>query len=313
MQKIYYIIRRLLQTIPVLVIITILVFFGLRLIPGDPAVTILGDKASPQAIEAMHVRLGLNKPVVLQYVYFLKQILSLDFGTSIVMHRPVIDLFMERASVTIVYTMFAILFSVVLCVPLGYIAGMRHNRLSGHIIASSCLALLSLPEFWVGIIFLIIFAQKLQWFPIGGWGETWLEHIHSVILPAFTGALGSIALLVRNIQSGIIQVLQKDYVDFAKSKGLSGHLIRIRYVLKNVMVSSITLMAMRIAYMLGGSVVIETVFALPGLGKLLVDGVIGRDYPVVQATVLFFAVMVLLITLITDVCYSLIDPRVDLQ
>jgi peptide/nickel transport system permease protein len=313
MQQLSYVLKRFLQMIPVLLVITIVIFFGMRLIPGDPALLVLGEKATPQAIAAMRTKMGLDRPLLVQYFYFLRQVFTLDFGDSLVLHRSVSSLFADRAVITLTYTVMTALFTVALCLPLGYAAGMHNEKALGQGISASCLVLLSLPEFWVGILLLMLLGQRLGWFPVGGWGDSWPEHIHSMVLPALTGCIGSVALLVRNIQSGIVSVLRRDYVDFAKSKGLPAGTIRSRYVIKNVMISSVTLLAMRIAYMLGGSVVIETVFALPGLGKLLVDGVLGRDYPVVEGTVLLFAVIVLGITLVTDICYSLLDPRVKLQ
>jgi peptide/nickel transport system permease protein len=180
-------------------------------------------------------------------------------------------------------------------------------------ITSMALVFLSLPSFWFAILLLFLFGLKLGWVPVGGWGNTWPEHIHSMLLPAFTGAIGSVGLLIRNIQSGVQKILARDYVDFARSKGLAKQIIRSRYVLKNVMVSTITLIAMRITSTLGGSVIIETVFALPGLGSLLVNAINGRDYILVQGTVLLYALIVLVVTLITDITYSFIDPRVKLQ
>lgn len=204
-------------------------------------------------------------------------------------------------------------FTLLIGIPAGYIAGMTKKGYVSKGITSVALIILSLPEFWFAILLLFWFGLKLGWVPVGGWGNTWPEHLHSILLPALTGAIGSVGLLIRNIQSGVQKILARDYVDFARSKGLKKDLIRSRYVLKNVMVSTLTLVSMRITSMLGGSVVIETVFALPGLGSMLVNAINGRDYILVQGTVLLFAVVVLFITLITDICYSFVDPRVKLQ
>ena len=160
---------------------------------------------------------------------------------------------------------------------------------------------------------LIVFGLKLGWFPIAGWGDTWPEHIYSMILPGFTQALGTCALLIRNIQSEVVDIAKKDYVDFAYSKGIDSGTVRSRYVLRNVLISTTTLFSMRIAAMLGGSVIIETVFALPGIGSLLLQGILSRDYAVVQGTVFIFALIVMAINLITDISYSALDPRVKLQ
>lgn len=313
MQQLNYILKRILQMIPVLFIVTIIVFWSIRLIPGNPAITALGDKASPQAIAAMEKKLGLDQPVYIQYGRYLKSLVQGDLGTSIRLNRPVIELFQERSEVTITYTLMATIFALLISLPLGYIAGMTKKGGVSKTITSIALILLSLPGFWFAIQLLILFGLTLHWFPVGGWGTTWPMHIYSMILPAFTGSIGTVALLTRNIQSGVKNILRKDYVDFAKSKGLKKSIIRSRYVLKNVMISTTTLLSIQIAGMLGGSVVIESVFALPGLGSLLINGVLGRDYPVIQGTVLLFALVVMIVNLVTDICYSLLDPRVRLQ
>jgi peptide/nickel transport system permease protein len=313
MQQFNYILKRLLQMIPVLFIITIIIFWSIRLIPGNPAINVLGDKASPQAIAAMEKKMGLDQPIYVQYLRYLKGLLRLDLGNSIRMNSPVIELFRKRAVVTITYTFMATIFSLLFSLPLGYIAGMSNCGSVSKGINSAALVLLSLPGFWFAIQLLLLFGLKLRWFPVGGWGTTWPQHIYCMVLPAFVGSIDSVALLTRNIQSGVKNILRKDYVDFAMSKGLQKGVIRSRYVLKNVMITTSTLLSIRIAGMLGGSVVIESVFALPGLGSLLINGVLGRDYPVVQGTVLLFAVVVLLINLLTDILYSILDPRVKLQ
>lgn len=313
MQQLNYIVKRILQMIPVLLVISIIIFWGMRLIPGDPAITLLGEKATPEAIAALHKQMGLDQPIMKQYLLFLKQLVTFHLGNSTLMNKPVAELFRERSVVTVTYTVMTALLSLIISVPLGYIAGVSRKGWARKTITTTSLVFLSLPEFWFGILLLMLFGLRLSWFPVGGWGNTWPQHIYSMVLPALTGAVGTIALLIRNIQSEVAGVLQKDYVNFASSKGLSKRVIRTRYILKNVMISTITLLAMRISYMFGGSVIIETVFALPGLGSLLVNGVMSRDYAVVQGTVFLFAVIVLVITLITDICYSLLDPRVHLQ
>lgn len=313
MKQFSYILKRILQMIPVLLIVTIIIFWGIRLIPGNPALTILGEKAPQSAIEAMEKKMGLDQPIWKQYLIYLKDLLRLDLGTSIRLKQPVIELFKQRIVVTLTYTAMCTLFTLLIGIPAGYIAGMTKKGWLSKGITSVALVILSLPEFWFAILLLFLFGLKLGWVPVGGWGDTWAQHIHGMLLPAFTGAVGSVGLLIRNIQSGVQKILSRDYVDFARSKGLEKPVIRSRYVLKNVMVSTLTLIAMRITSMLGGSVVIETVFSLPGVGSMLVNAINGRDYVLVQGTVLLFAVMVLFITLITDIAYSFVDPRVKLQ
>lgn len=313
MKQLNYILKRILQMVPVLFVVTIIIFWGIRLIPGNPALTVLGEKASQSAIEAMEKKMGLDQPIWKQYIFYLRDLAHLDFGNSIRLKQPVLDLFRQRAVVTITYTVMCTVFTLLIGIPAGYIAGMTKKSYVSKGITSVALVILSLPEFWFAILLLFWFGLKLGWVPVGGWGNTWPEHLHSMLLPSITGAIGSVGLLIRNIQSGVQKILARDYVDFARSKGLKKSIIRSRYVLKNVMVSTLTIISMRITSMLGGSVVIETVFALPGLGSLLVNAINGRDYILVQGTVLLFAIVVLLITLITDICYSFVDPRVKLQ
>lgn len=313
MKQFSYILKRILQMIPVLFVITIIIFWGIRLIPGNPALTVLGEKAPQYAIEAMEKKMGLDQPIWKQYLIYLNDLIHLDLGTSIRLKQPVIELFRERSVITITYTVMSTLFTLLIGIPAGYLAGMTKKGFLSKGITSVALVFLSLPSFWFAILLLFLFGLKLGWVPVGGWGSTWPEHIHSMLLPAFTGAIGSVGLLIRNIQSGVQKILARDYVDFARSKGLAKKIIRSRYVLKNVMVSTITLIAMRVTSTLGGSVIIETVFALPGLGSLLVNAINGRDYILVQGTVLLYALIVLAVTLITDITYSFIDPRVKLQ
>ena len=170
-----------------------------------------------------------------------------------------------------------------------------------------------MPQFWVGLLLLMLFGVELRWLPVAGWGDTWPEHIKSLILPALTQALTTSALLTRNLRNNVVDVLQMDYVDFARSKGLKERAVRSRHIIRNALITTVTLLSMQMAYMLGGSIIIETVFALPGVGALMVQAIFSRDYAVVQAVVFVFAFFVLLVNLITDISYSFLDPRVRLE
>ena len=313
MKQFRYIIMRIFQMIPVLFVVTVIIFWGIRLIPGNPAITVLGEKAPEEAIRAMEIKMGLDLPMWKQYLIYINNLVHLDFGQSVRLRESVITLIMHRASVTIIYTIMCTLFTMLIGIPLGYIAGTTQHKALSNTISSVALVLLSLPEFWFGILLLMLFGLKLGWVPVGGWGDTWAEHVRSILLPAFTGAIGTVGLLSRNLQSAVQKLLSKDYVNFARSKGISQRKIRDRYVMKNVMVSTMTLISMRVTALLGGSVVIETVFALPGLGKMLVDAINGRDYILVQGTVLVYAFAVLVITLFTDIAYSYVDPRISMK
>lgn len=308
-----YILKRILQMIPVLLVVTVVIFFGMRLLPGEPALLLVGNRASDEAIEAVRTKIGMDKPLPVQYLIFLKQCITFDFGNSLTMKRPVMDLFWQKAVVTLALTLMTNLWAIIISFPLGCLAGMKPNSKTGRLIDSLSLAFISVPEFLTGLLFMMIFALKLRWFPVGGWGNSLGEKIHSLILPSLTGALVTAALVLRNIRASVTEVMKKDYVAFAYSKGLSPWQIKTKYIFKNGLLSTVTLLAMRMTYMFAGSIVIENVFALPGLGQLMLNAILARDYPVVQGMVFLFAIIVLCMNLLTDLIYSMLDPRVRLN
>lgn len=313
MKQLGYIVKRILHMIPVLLCVTILIFTMIRLIPGSAAEIMLGDKATPEKIAILERKMGLDQPLPVQYLLFMKQVLTLDFGDSIVYARPVKELIQPKILVTVSLVMVTTLFVLAISFPLGYLAGSRSGGLADGVIKSGALVAISLPQFWVGTLLLLLFALRLRLFPVGTWGESFSERLHALILPGVTGALTTTALMIKNLRSNVIDVIHSDYVDFSRSKGLREGRIMGRHVLRNAMISTVTLLSLRIANMLGGSIVIETVFSLPGLGKLLVDSIFARDYAVVQTVVLLLALLVLAVNLLTDIAYSLLDPRVRLD
>lgn len=310
MSEINYIFKRILQMIPVMIIVSILIFAMIRLIPGDPARLVLGEKATNASVEAMREKLGLNESYFVQYTKFVKGILTLDLGTSLTYQRPVFDLLKSRVKVTIMLTLISTGFSLLVSFPFGYYAGKYKDGLIDQIVRISALAAVSMPSFWVGLLLMILFGVKLKWLPVGGWGDTFVTQFKSLILPGITMSLVTSALLIRNIRNSVVDISNMDYVDFARSKGITEKAVKNRHILRNALISTVTLLLMRMAYMLGGSVVIETVFSLPGIGKLMVDSIFGRDYVVVQSLVFLFAILILAINLITDIIYSFLDPRV---
>lgn len=310
--RINYIFKRVGQIIPVLFIITILIFTMIRLIPGDPARLVLGEKATESAVAALREELGLNKPMVTQYFIFLKQVMTFDLGKSITYQTDVTTLIKDRIGVTLYLTIASALFSLLISVPLGYYAGMKKDKLGDQAVRVGALAAISMPSFWIGLLLMMFFGVKLKILPVGGWGVTFIEKVKAIILPALTQSLMTTALLVRNIRNSVVDINRLDYVDFARSKRITEREVKYRHIMRNAMISTVTLLAMRVAYMLGGSVIIETVFSLPGIGKLLVESIFSRDYAVVQSLVLVFSFVVLIVNLITDVIYSFLDPRVSL-
>ena len=311
MQRVNYILRRILQMIPVLFVVSLAAFFVIRLVPGDPARLMLGEQATNEAVAAIRLKLGLDEPLYIQYMKFMQGVFHLDFGNSLKFQRPVIELIVQRLPVTLMLTVMSTLFAVIISVPVGYFSGMHKAGVFDRITNVFTLVIIALPTFWVGLMLLIFFGIYLKILPVGGLGEGVAGYLKSFILPAFTQSLMTSALLIRNVRNSVVDIITQDYVDFARSKGVGERDIKYRHILKNAMISTVTLLSMRMAYMLGGSVIIESVFALPGLGKLTIDSIYARDYTVVQAVVLIFAVVVMVINLLTDVLYSILDPRVS--
>jgi peptide/nickel transport system permease protein len=299
--------------IPVLLVITVVVFMLIHLVPGDPARLMLGDRATFAAGEALREKLGLNQPLLVQYGIFMRNLSRFDLGDSIKYHIPVMSLLLKRLSLTVSLTLMSCLFSALFSLPLGYIAAANKDKLPDQLIRGGALVSLSVPSFWIALLLLILFALKIRIFPIGGWGTTPLQHLRGLVLPAFTLSLSTTALIMRNARNSIVDISRSDFVDFARSKGIPNNTVRLRHIIRNGLVSSVTLLSMRMASMIGGSAITETVFNLPGIGQLMVEAIFGRDYPVVQGTLLVTSFLIMLVNLITDILYSTLDPRVTLD
>lgn len=312
MRRLNYIFKRIFQILPVLLVVTIITFLMIHLIPGDPARIMAGEKARPDAVEAMRVKLGLNKPLWEQYWIYLRNLLTLDLGTSMKFSRPVAEMIAERLPVTVTLTLLSTLLALVVALPLGYTSGVKKDQVADHSIRISTLVAIAMPSFWIGLLLMILFSVRLHWLPAGGWDATSLwTKLKCLILPALTQSLMTSAILIRDMRNSVVDIIRQDYVDFAKSKGLSAGAVRRRHIIRNSLVSTVTLLSMRMAALLGGSVIIETVFALPGIGKLTYDAISARDYTVVQSVVFLFALLVLSVNLLTDIIYSFLDPRVE--
>lgn len=313
MNRLNYILKRILQMIPVLLVITVVVFMLIHLVPGDPARLMLGDRATFASVEALREKLGLNEPLLVQYGIFMRNLFRFDLGDSIKYHVPVMSLLFKRLSLTVALTLMSCFFSAVFSLPLGYIAAANKDKLPDQIIRGGALIALSAPTFWIALLLLILFALRIRIFPIGGWGTTPLQHLRGLVLPGFTLSLATTALIMRNARNSIVDISRSDFVDFARSKGISNNTVRLRHIIRNGLVSSVTLLSMRMASMIGGSAITETVFNLPGIGQLMVEAIFGRDYPVVQGTLLVTAFLIMMVNLITDILYSTLDPRVTLD
>ncbi len=304
---------RLLLMIPTFFLVMIIIFVLVRLLPGDPAIAMVGDRASDAELDVIRQRLGLNEPWIVQFWVYLKTTLSGDLGQSIMLKTSVIEAISNRLPVTIFLTSYAVLLSVVLAVPLAFIAALNRGRWPDTLIRSVFQVGLSMPVFYIGLLLLTFLAAGLRLFPVGGYGDTFLDKLHHLFLPGMTIALYTSAILMRNLRSSVIEVLEAEYVQFARAKGLPPRIILGRHVMRNAMVSTITLLGLSIGNLMSGTLVTETVFAVPGVGRLMLEAIFARDYPLIQGLTLTFAVIVSVVFLLTDVSKSLMDPRMRLS
>lgn len=305
-----FILRRLLQLIPTLIFILIVVFVLVRLLPGDPTSAILGDRALDADVERINRELGLDRSLLIQFAVFVKSMATGNLGNSISLKVPVTDLIAQRLPITIMLTVMAALIALVMAVPLAFLAALQRGRPADAAIRGAFQVGLSMPVFYIGLLLLTVFGAKLGWFPVGGYGDGFLEHLHHLFLPALTLALSLSAIILRNLRSAIIGVVDAEYVQFARAKGIAPRLVLLRHVLRNALISTVALFGLSIGTLLGGAVITETVFAVPGAGRLMVDSIYGRDYPVVQGLTIALAVLVSVTFLLTDLLQAWLDPRV---
>ena len=313
MSRSRFIVRRLLQAVPTVLGVTLLVFLLLHLVPGDPARALLGPRATPELIAKLHHEWGLDQPLYTQFWLFLVRLVHGDLGESTFLDASVRSLIVERLPVTGLLILFGVVLTILITVPLAAIAASRRDSPTDLAVRAIPVVGLGMPSFWIGIMLVLIFALGLDLLPTGGWGEGWGEHLVSLVLPALTIAIGITPITIRSLRASMIEVLGADYVSTARLKGVGGVRLILRHVLPNAAIPTITVLAVNVGFLIGGIVVIEQVFALPGLGQLLFIGISNRDFLVVQGVTLVFAAAVVLTNLLTDVTYSLIDPRVTLQ
>jgi len=309
--RLSYVFRRLLQLIPVVFGVTLIVFFMIHLIPGDPARTMLGVHATPEAVARLHRQWGLDQPLFNQYLDFMQRLLHGDLGESLFYNLDVKTLLIQRVGPTLWLLGMTTIFAVIIAVPLATLAATKKDSSRDQAIRVVPMFGLAMPSFWVGIILILLFGLHLgRLFPVGGYGDGLLGHIHSMILPAFTVALFISPILIRSLRASLLNVLESDYITTARSKGISERRVVIRHAVRNGIISMVTVLGLNIAYLVGGTLVVEKVFALPGIGSLMIDSILQRDFTVVQGITLVFAILVVLINLITDIVHSMLDPRV---
>lgn len=311
-----YILKRLLLAIPTLLIVALIVFFLVRLIPGDPAQVMLGEGASPAAIASLHAKLGLDKPVPVQFVTWLGHALRGDLGNSSITGQPVGALILSRFQLTAIVVLISVAFATLIAISFGMIAAWKRDSRIDLAVMGAASLVLAVPSFWLGLMLLLLFGVTLHWLPVVGYvpfSESPTGAILYLILPIVTLTISESGVLTRMMRSSAIDVLRLDYVTHARAKGLSERAVLARHVFPNAFAPTLTLVGLTLGRLFGGIVVIETVFTLPGLGRLMVDSVLSRDYPVVQGCLLFTAVLYVLVNLIVDLLYPLFDPRVTLS
>lgn len=305
-----WLLGRLAQIVPSFLLIGVVVFVLARLLPGDPVSAVLGDRASDATIARLTAQLGLDRSIFSQLVGFLSGILHGQLGDSIAYRVPVTRLIAERLPATLMLTGFAMILAISIAVPLAFVAALRENRWPDLLIRTVFQIGLSTPIFYVGLLLLTVLAAWARLFPVGGYGEGFAEHLWHLFLPSLTLAFSFAAVLMRSLRSAILQVLTAEFVDFARAKGLRPRLILGRHVLRNALIATVTLVGLHVGSLLGGAVITESVFAVPGVGRLMVDSIFARDYPVIQALTLVLAVLVSLAFLVTDIVQMWLDPRV---
>jgi len=308
-----YIRKRLLLMVFVLFGVTVVIFGMVRILPGDPAFLILGDRATDQGTAELREILGLNRPVHEQYWLFVSGLVSGNMGQSLLYRQPVSDLVLSRVPISLSLAGYAMGLAAVITITFGILAAVTKGRWPDQLIRIGFLFALTTPSFWFGILLILLFGLTLHWFPVAGFGETLPQHIWYLFLPALTLALQLSAVLIRNLRGQIILTLRSDYVRTARAKGLPGSLVLLRHVLRNALLSTVTIFGLQFGFLVGGTIVVETVFAVPGMGQLLISSITARDYPVVQAITVVSAFLVIVVNLAVDLSYSFLDPRVTYE
>lgn len=308
-----WILWRLGQLLLVALGVVVIVFFLVHMLPGDPARAVLGVRASPEAIEALHQKWGLDEPLPEQLRLFFERLVQGDLGDSLLFREPVADVIRERAGPTIWLVLLGSLFSIVIAVPLAVLGAMKRNTVYDHLTRAIPMIGFAMPPAWVGIMLILVFSLNLGWFPVGGYGEGFVGHARAMFLPSLTAALILAPILIRSLRQSLIDALEADYVDTARTKGISETRVVIRHALRNAAITSVTVTGLNVGILIGSTVVIERVFATPGIGALLVDGALSRDFPVVQGVTLVLAFAVLVVYLVTDLALVWLDPRLRTQ
>lgn len=308
-----YIIRRLLLVVPVMLIAGTIAFFLIHLTPGDPAAVMLGPDATPEQVEQLQEDLGLNEPLMVQYPRWIGDVVQLDLGRSIFLNRPVFDAILERAVPTLQLSLYALIIAIGIGIPAGVVAVLYRDTIFDRALLILALTGTAIADFFLGMLLILLFAVVLQWLPSGGYVPFTVDpvgHFKAMLLPSLALGISIAGLPARLIRTSMLDVLQEDYIKVAIARGLSPWAVTIRHVLRNALIPAVTVFGYTLGDLLGGAVVVETVFNLPGMGQLVVNSIGRRDFPVIQGVVMVIALLYLIANLLVDVLYVAIDPRI---
>lgn len=310
MSRFDFVSGRLLQTVPVVFGVTVIAFFLLRLIPGDPTIVMLGTHWTQARAAVLRQELGLNKPLWDQYLLFMNHLVHLNLGQSIFYRAPVWTLIHQRVGVTLWLVIYSEVLALLISVPLATFTALRRNGLLDHSSRMFFVLTAAMPSFWIGLILILVFSVHWPIFPISGSHSGFTGHLYALFLPSLTMSLGLVAIFSRTLHNGILAVLNADYIDTARVKGLSRVRILTRHILRNASLSLVTVVGVTLSFAIGSTVIVEQIFNLSGLGSLLTASIYNRDLTVVQGITVIFALFVVLVSLLTDVVYVILDPRI---
>ena len=312
MSVLSYIARRLIQAIPVLLAVTLIAFSLIHLVPGDPVRVMLGSRASDEAVAALREQLGLDKPLVTQYVDFVTNAAHLDFGNSLFLRAPIGPILVDRSRHSLALLLYSIMVSLLIAVPLAILSAVRRNRPTDHLVRLFTTITFAMPAFWTALLLVLIFSLRMGLFPTSGLGQGPARYFLSLTLPAITIGFYLAPVLLRSLRASLIETLSAEYIEAARARGLSERRVLFKHVLRNSLIAMVTVLGVNVGFLISGAVVIENVFSIPGLGSLMVNSIVARDYPVIVAVTLVFGVAVVFVNLLVDLSYAILDPRIRL-
>ncbi len=312
MNFLFYAGKRFLQVLPALFGISVVVFLLVHAIPGDPADVILGQRATDARVKAIHHLLGIDRPLLIQYFSFLGHLFQGSLGVSFYNNTAVSSLIAGRLSATLFLMFGGIILALLISLPLAILAASKEGAIRDQVVRVVPIIGLGMPQVWIGIELILLFGLKIHLFPVSGFGDTFLQHLRSTFLPSLSIAIGLSPILIRSLRAAMLEILEADFVLTAKAKGIGRTRVMLSHVVRNSIIASVTVLGVNIAYLVGSTVIVERVFAIPATGSLMIDAISQRDYPIVQGVTIFFALVVVTVNLLADLIHAALDPRVAL-